>query len=250
MQPYDAYHGLIAYKARLTWERIMLTTWVYQAGGCMWNKSGRFSGTLLRFWAIMASTALLVGCASTISARVTSFQQWPADASGQSYRIVPATSQVNNLEFDSIADTIRANIGPTGLVEAASGSSPRFDVHISYDNPVTQTWVQRYNDAYLNDGWGFGPAFGGYYGGYRGWGGGIYMSPSVSNVPVQVYKNTLTVTIKDNRNNGAEVYRSSAVNVSSGENLLQVMPYLAQAVFDNFPGNNGQVREVKYDQRR
>jgi len=216
----------------------------------MWNKSGRLSGTLLRFWAIMASTALLVGCASTISARVTSFQQWPADASGQSYRIVPATSQVNNLEFDSIADTIRTNIGPTGLVEAASGSSPRFDVHISYDNPVTQTWVQRYNDAYLNDGWGFGPAFGGYYGGYRGWGGGIYMSPSVSNVPVEVYKNTLTVTIKDNRNNGAEVYRSSAVNVSSGENLLQVMPYLAQAVFDNFPGNNGQVREVKYDQRR
>lgn len=145
---------------------------------------------------------------------------------------------------------IRAAIGPTGLVEAMAGSAPRFDVHISYDNPVTQTWVQRYNDPYLNDGWGFGPAFGGYYGGYRGWGGGIYMTPSVSNVPVDVYKNTLTVTIKDNRNHGAEVYRSSAVNVSAGENLLQVMPYLAQAVFDGFPGNNGQVREVEYDHRR
>src|SRR3546814_2285778 len=86
-------------------------------------------------------------------------------------------------------------------------------------------------DPDLNDGW-FGPAFGGYYGGFGGWGGGVYMSPSVSNVPVNVYKNTLTISIKDNRNNEHEVYRSSAVNVSSEENLLQVMPYLAQAVFD------------------
>jgi hypothetical protein len=39
------------------------------------------------------------------------------------------------------------------------------------------------------------------------------------------------------------------VNVSNGSNLLQVMPYLAQAVFDQFPGNNGTVREVKYDRR-
>ncbi|MGB3287703.1 MAG: DUF4136 domain-containing protein [Burkholderiaceae bacterium] len=216
----------------------------------MWNKSRGLYGATLRFWAAIAGTALLAGCASTISARVTSFQQWPGDAVGQSYRIVPAGKQVNNLEFESIADMLRAAIGPTGLVEAVAGKSPRFDVHIAYDNPVTQTWVQRYNDPYLNDGWGFGPAFGGYYGGYRGWGGGIYMTPSVSNVPVDVYKNTLTVTINDNHRQGAEVYRSSAVNVSAGENLLQVMPYLAQAVFDNFPGNNGQVREVRYEQQR
>src|SRR3546814_13672708 len=63
-------------------------------------------------------------------------------------------------------------------------------------------------DPYLNDGW-FGPAFGGSYGGFGGWGGGVYMSPSVSNVPVNVYKNTLTISIKDNRNNEHEVYRRS-----------------------------------------
>jgi len=28
------------------------------------------------------------------------------------------------------------------------------------------------------------------------------------------------------------------------------MPYLMQALFDNFPGNNGQVREVRYRRRR
>src|SRR3546814_18296914 len=104
--------------------------------------------------------ARCAGGSSTISVLVTSFLQWHSDVSGKDYRIVPAANQVNNLEFESVADTVRAAIGPTGLVEAGSASKARFDVHISYDNPVTQTWVQRYNDPYLNDGW-FGPAFGG-----------------------------------------------------------------------------------------
>ncbi|HUH60764.1 MAG TPA: DUF4136 domain-containing protein [Candidimonas sp.] len=203
----------------------------------------------MRLFTVAALVVLVSGCASTLSARVTSYQQWPADAQGQSYRIVPSASQVNNLEFQAIADMVRASIGATGLVEARAGQDARFDVSLGYDNPLSQAWVQRRTDPYLYDGWGFGP-FGGYYGGYGGWGGGIFMAPVYQNVPVDVYKNTLTVIIKDRRNNGAEVYRSSAVNVSSSDNLQQVMPYLAQAVFDGFPGNNGQVREVEYERAR
>lgn len=218
----------------------------YRGGEYMWQRVGNYQA-LARGLAILACAALFAGCASTLSARVTSYQQWPADAQGASYRIVPDARQTNNLEFQTIADMIRASIGPTGLVEAQAGRAPRFDLHIEYDNPISQTWVQRYNDYY--DGWGFGPAFGGYYGGWGGWGGGIFMRPAIVNELVDVYKNTLTVIIKDNQNHGAEVYRASAVNISSGENLLQVMPYLAQAVFDHFPGNNGTVREVKYDRR-
>src|SRR5699024_4135389 len=111
--------------------------------------------------------------------------------------------------------------------------------------------VQRYRDPYM-DGWGFSPFFGGVYGGRGGWGwgSGIYMAPSVVNVPIEVYRNTLTITIKDNENHGMEVYRSSAVNVSDTDKLAATMPYLSQAVFDGFPGNNGQVREVRYERRR
>ncbi|MDS1142043.1 DUF4136 domain-containing protein [Pusillimonas sp. SM2304] len=209
----------------------------------------QYQRSMGRLMAVAAGAFLVAGCASTLSARVTSYQQWPANAQGESYRIVQAAGQENNLEFQNVADMIRASIGQTGLVEAQPGSTARFNLHISYDNPVTKTWVQRYNDPYLNDGW-MGPAFGGYYGGFRGWGGGIYMSPSVSNFPVDIYKNTLTVIINDNRNNNAEVYRSSAVNASSGDNLMQAMPYLARAVFDRFPGNNGQTREVEFERRR
>lgn len=214
----------------------------------MQNTTGRLKNLVWRFWASLAGLLLVAGCASTLSARVTSYEKWPANAQGQLYRIVSSASQQNNLEFQSVADTVRAAIGPTGLVEAPAGRAARFDVAISYDNPTSQVWVQR-NDPYM-DGWGFGPAFGGYYGGYRGWGGGMYFTPAYPNVPVDVYKNTLTVIITDSQNHGAEVYRSSAVNVSSSDNLAQAMPYLAQAVFDGFPGNNGQVREVTYKRAR
>ncbi len=214
----------------------------------MWMKFNQCRHALMRFFLILAGVVLISGCASTLSARVTSFQQWPAGSQGQTYRIVPYEKQVNNLEFQTIADMVRAAIGPVGLVEAQSDKA-RFSVHIRYENPASQTWVQQYPDPYLNDGWGFGPAFG-WYGGARYWGGGIYYSPQPTNVPVVVYKNTLTVTINDDQNHNAEVYRSTAINVSRHDNLMQAMPYLAQAVFDEFPGNNGQVREVEYERRR
>lgn len=203
-----------------------------------------------RYVALLASIVVLTSCASTISARVTSYQQWPADATGSTYRIHPMPGQTNNLEFDAFADMVRAAIGPTGLVEAGQAQSPRFDVLVGYGNPVQQRWVQRYRDPYM-DGWGFNPFFGGMYGGNGGWGwgSGIYMGPSTVNVPVEVFQNTLTITIKDNQHNDAEVYRSSAVSISDTDHLVTVMPYLAQAIFDGFPGNNGQVREVRYDRR-
>jgi len=215
----------------------------------MWKKTVNYQQAVWRCCALLATAVLVAGCASTLSARVTSYQQWPADASGASYRIVPAPTQVNNLEFQAVSEMIRSSIGPTGLVEARAGVSPRFDVHIEYDSAMSRAWTQRYHDPYVRDGWGFGPAFG-HYGGYGGWGGGVFMSSGTSSVPVDVYKNTLTVIIRDNQNNDAEVYRSSAVNMSSSDNLQEVMPYLAQAVFDGFPGNNGQVREVEYDRGR
>lgn len=214
----------------------------------MWRSNIQFGYCFLRYLAFLVGALALSGCASTISARVTSYEQWPADAAGSSYRIVASPEQRNSLEFQSFSDMVRAAIGPTGLVEAVPSDSARFDVLIEYGSPAERRYVQRYNDPYM-DGWGFSPFFGGLYGGHGGWGwgSGIYMGPSAVTVPVEVYKNTLMITIKDNHNNGMEVYRSSAVNISEGDNLATVMPYLAQAVFDGFPGNNGQVREVRYD---
>ena len=198
----------------------------------------------LRLAAGMAALMFLAGCASTLSARVTTFQQWPADAQGAGYRLVPPKG--DTLEVQAFSDMVRAAIGRTGLVEAQGGQAPRFDVHFEYGTTTSQEWVQRFHDPYFD---GFGPwGWGGYYGGFRGWGGGLYYTPTVVNVPVRVDKNTLTVTINDNQRQGAQVYKSTAVSASGS--LVEVMPYLAQAVFDGFPGNNGQVRNITYDLQR
>jgi len=198
-------------------------------------------------WGVWLAAVLLVlgGCASTLSARVTTYQQWPVGVQGEYYRIVPGPGQAGNLQFGAFSDMLRAAIGPTGMREAVAGVEPRFDVRIEYDNPVKQGWVQRYDDPYFYPGW---PAFGGYYGGWGGgWGGGVFYSPRVVNVPVDVYRNTLTVIILDRTANGQEVYRATAVHTSHSDALATVMPYLMQAVFDGFPGNNGQVKEVRYE---
>lgn len=200
-------------------------------------------------WGVFLAATLLVlgGCASTLSARVTTYQQWPVGVQGEYYRIVPVGEQSGNLQFGAYSDMLRAAIGPTGLREAVQGVEPRFDVRFEYESPASQIWVQRYNDPYLNDGW-MGHAFGGYYGGWGRWGGGgIFYTPSVVNVPVQVYRNTVTVTMNDRQANGQEVYRATAVHTSQSNNLDAVMPYLMQAIFDDFPGNNGQVKEVRYE---
>lgn len=199
------------------------------------------TGLWWRLLPLLALALLLAGCASTLSATVTRFQQWPEGVVGATYQVVPAPVQQNNLEFQSVADTVVANMGPTGLVQAGPGQAARFQVHIAYGTSTSQTTVQRYADPPY-DGWFFGPMYG-YYG---GWGGAFMMGPPVVNVPVQVVKNTLTVRITDTQAQGREVYRATAEILSDAENLVLAMPYLARAVFDGFPGNNGQVIQVSY----
>ncbi|WP_235610665.1 DUF4136 domain-containing protein [Bordetella sp. H567] len=191
-------------------------------------------------------TGLLAGCASTptVSARVTSFQEWPADATGQRYRFVPADpSQNNNLEYQSFQDMVRSGISPTGLVEAGPGQPARFDVSFRYGVTQTQVNVRRPIDPYFYGGYGPGFYGGRYWGGP--WGPGFW-GPDWVDVPSVAYRNALTVEIRDASQGGKEVYRATAYSVAENDRLLKVMPYLVRAIFDGFPANNGSERQVSY----
>lgn len=199
------------------------------------------AGTALRLGALLA-LSLLAGCASSLSAQVTRYQQWPGDTVGATYRIEASDAQKGNLQFSAYSDMVRAAIGATGMVEAQGDAPARFDLSMEYGNPIEQVWIQRNPDPFLYGGyyrrpfgWGFSPWYGWPY------------EPVPENVPVEVYRNYLTVVIRDHDNDRREVYRATARNTSRGDNLTAVMPYLARAVFDHFPGGNGQVVDVKYD---
>lgn len=206
--------------------------------------------------AVLVSVAFmalgLAGCASKLSASVTSFEKWPSSTAGATYRIQPEASQQNDLQYQTYADMIRAAIGRTGLVEAAEPAAARFVLSFQYGNPHTQSVVQEYADPFMYG--GFAPGFypwAGYYGGWGGgWGGAFAIAPPVVSTTVNSYKNQLSVTINDTDQGGAQVYQATAVHLSSTDNLPEIMPYLARAIFDGFPGNNGQVREVSYERVR
>lgn len=195
--------------------------------------------------ALLLLAGILAGCATTPSvlARVTSYQEWPANATGQTYRFVSADpSQANNLEYQNFQDMVRSGISPTGLIEAKLSQPARFDVLFRYGVTQTQVNVRRPYDPYFYG--GFGPGFyGGRYGGPP-WGG--YWGPDWVDVPTVAYRNALTVEIHDASQGGKEVYRATAYSVTENDRLLRVMPYLVRAIFDNFPANNGSEREVRY----
>jgi len=197
-----------------------------------------------RFVIALSLAGLLAGCATTetVSARVTSFQNWPPGTAGQAYRIVPSgPAQQNNLEFQTFADMVRAGMGTTGLVEALPGKPARFDVYFQYGVSQTQVMVRRPYEPYMYGAWAPGFYGPGYWG---GWGG--YWGPEWVDTPMVANRNSLMVEIRDGAQGGAEVYRASAYNVSTDATLMSVMPYLVRAIFDNFPGNNGAEREVQY----
>jgi hypothetical protein len=194
---------------------------------------------------VMLFTTVLAGCASTLSTRVTSFQQWPANAAGQTYHFVPVNpAQADNLEYRSYQDMVRAAIGSTGLIEAQAGAPVRFAVSFDYGAEQTQGVVRRAYDPYFYGPPGFyGPPWG--YGRYYGVYGG-YWGPEWVDVPVIRYRDFLNLQIRDVSHGNTEVYRSSAYAFSSHPDILNIMPYLVHSVFDNFPGNSGSQRVIEY----
>ena len=199
----------------------------------------------LGYFLLAACVLLLTGCASSWSAKVTTFQQWPAELYTARYQIVASAEQKNSLEFQSVADSVRVAMGAAGLVEG--GEESRLAVELSYANPVQQEWVERYTDPYDPFFYG-GPFSTGIWAGFGSmhFGGLYYPTPRYVSVPVNVYNNTLTVVIKDREFEMKEVFKVTAINKSNDDNLVSVIPLLAKAAFTNFPGMNGKVQYVDF----
>lgn len=205
-----------------------------------------FRQKLMRYFLILCSVFLMSACASSWSAKVTTFQRWPAELYEARYSIVPNEVQKNSLEFQAVADSVRVALGAVGLVEG--GVDGRLVVELSYGNPLQKEWVERYVDPY--DPFVYGSPFsiglGGGFGRSMHFRGMYYSMPHYVSMPVDIYSNTLKVVIKDKEKNMAEVFNVTAINKSETDNLFTVIPLLAKAAFNNFPGLNGQVEEVRF----
>ena len=220
------------------------------ASGC-----GAARSTLRRaaLWLLLAIAALLAGCASPIIAKVTSYNVWPEDAAGGGYAwLRPEASTSSELEQATWEGYVRRQLEALGLKAVTAGEKPRFLVEVTatgttkqktvlepvYDNQLLYVPPTRdnYGNVYL--GYWAGSSFGTRYLGDRE----VLRTVQVSRLKVRLLEAKTSGTA-----NPRAVFESTAVYEGNIEDLPDLVPFLARAVFDGFPGRNGSVRLLKLD---
>ncbi len=195
--------------------------------------------------------ALLSACAIPITAKVTSFNAWPADAAGSTFSFSAGDPARSELERATYENYVGIELQRCGLVLAPQGQAGRFIVDVTtvgatrekkYLEPVYQNqliFVPPYR-------YGTGDVFPGYWAPDQF--GSRYIGDREVTRTVQVSR--LQVRLTDSKSgtpNPRAVFEATAVYEGDIEDLPDTVPYLVAAVFDGFPGQNGRVRVVKFD---
>jgi len=197
---------------------------------------------------ILASTATILalsGCATPFSARVSRFQQLPPP-SGQTFVVESKDPGMQgSLEFQHYADLVTAQMEKVGYRPASDPASAQFVVDMHYMVDHGRERVVTTPDPWGGR-WGpWGPW------GYRGWGWGwgwgdpfMYgpgFGPDVHSYTV--YTSELDLDI-ERTSDGKQVFDGHAQAHSTTNALTTLVPDLIDAMFTNFPGNNGETVKI------
>ncbi len=204
--------------------------------------------------AATALTALLTGCATTISSDVTTFHQWPADIPNKTYVIEAPPQQDDTLELRSYHNLVRGQLARLGFQEAVTGT-PALKVAMRFtttDVPVRviEPMMMGY---YPSSRFMFMPSLRySHFGGRRYWGGGFYSPfydpfwygmPAYTESIRHYYKREVQLAIKS-ATDGKRLFDVTVHNTSREMSTPVVMPALVQSAFTGFPGTSGVARRV------
>lgn len=224
---------------------------------------------MIRYYKLLLSIlmiGLLAACNQTIKSDVMRFHQLPAP-SGEKIMIVPMNPNNNgSLEFANYAMLVGNALGRYGYVPA-NGEEPDLIVELDYGIGEGRQTVRRSPGMI-----GFMP-YGGFYGGFHrpwfpyrnwGWGAGFYPMhmgygglydpfgyyPLGWQGSVRTYVNynrSLKMVIRPNSEQGQNLYEGEVRSTGRNNNLHEVMPYLVEAFFTNFPGESGSSERVSVE---
>lgn len=220
-----------------------------------------------RFLKIMATllfVVFLAACQQTIKSDVMRFHQLPRP-NGEKIMIVPMKPQNNgSLEFATYATLVGNELGRYGYVPA-DGAEPDLIVELDYGVDEGRQ-VVRHSPSMIGSMY-----WGGYWGGYgrfyRPWYmynrpffhpmmyGGIYDPFGYYPLGMQAgavrtymnYSRHLKMVIKPNRDGAQNLYEGEVKSRGRNNNLNEVMPYMVQAFFANFPGESGSSERVSVE---
>ncbi|MCP5382531.1 MAG: DUF4136 domain-containing protein [Kordiimonadaceae bacterium] len=206
---------------------------------------------------------LLASCTQSISTNVMRFHQLP-QPSGEKIVIVPMDpANKGSIEFANYASLVGNALGSYGYVPA-NGEKADLIVELGYGVDDGQQVVRSSPGMYGFMGYGY---YGGYYNPwfpYRSpyyYGSAFYGSPyyygglydpfgyyPLGMAPtVRTYTNYtrhLKMVIKPNKENAQNLYEGEVTSTGRNANLHEIMPYLVQAFFTNFPGVSGSSERI------
>lgn len=194
---------------------------------------------------LLGAVALgLAACAPSFKADVSRFQAQLPAPQGQSFAVVaddPALA--GGLEFAMYADLVAAEMAKLGYNRAASPETANLLVRFDYD-------VDNGRERVRTTGFAGDPFFGpwGGFGGFgfrRSYAFGFY-DPFLAGPEVRsytVYTSGIEMKI-DNAATGERLFEGQAQAVSRSNRLQSLVPNLVDALFTDFPGNNGETLRI------
>ena len=189
-----------------------------------------------KIWLIFITLIIipLAGCNKTITSEVTRFHNLPSP-SAESIEVVSMDPNLqNSLEFSQYAELVGQHLGRVGYTPPNNRSS-QLIARIAYGIQSAEGII----DSGPRSSVAIGASSGGHHSGV-----GVGISfPIVNNEPRQEYIRVLSMEII-RRSDGAKLYEGQVASRGQ-EGLPLIMPYLVDALFQDFPGETGTSNKIK-----
>lgn len=212
------------------------------------------------------SLAILVfflgACAAQISSKVTRFNDLTAPQ-GETFIVIAKNPERDgSLELMSYAARVSERLQNEGYVPAGDGKpdlivTVDFGVSEPFEANRTRRAPPYFGATYFGRRYGYNPyyyspyaypyyGYYGYYGGAYGLGAFYYNRYAylydTGGYTRIVYERVFEVAIQ--KNDGPIVFEGRAVSIGSSKDLPKVMPLMIDAIFSEFPGQNGSTVKV------
>lgn len=211
------------------------------------RRAGTRHGGRAMLLAALLGVGVLAGCASTVPAQITTFNRQDAEAqawAGRRFVVEALPGQRDSLEYASHARRIQAALQKHGLVPA-DASAAELLVQFEYGS-AGMAGGTRDGGARSSVSFGVG-------GGVRtGWGLGIGIPVGSTSSGDTLYRHQLQVQISrlkpgaDGPEAGERLYESTIVAQGESAAITPQMPAMIDALFADFPGENGKTRTVRF----
>ena len=189
----------------------------------------------------------LSACASSITSTVSRYQAMPA-AQGQTFFVVPGGGMATNggLEFQRYAGIVAQQLQARGYAPASNAQSATMLVQLGYG--IDQGQVRYVEDPFYRSrfGYGYGSPF--FYPrfGYRsrfsyGWDDPFWYGGGIDSYVE--YHSEVDLHIRAAGSN-QPLFDGRAQARSQTNRLDMVLPSLVEAMFTNFPGQNGETVKI------